>query len=100
MPSPKSKRRVCNMKKTNLENELEQYYEEKVPVMIRRPADTPIGASQTVTVNGTNYQVMFDEEVMVPRKVKLILDEKAANERAAELRMAKIAGTIQSLDGE
>lgn len=68
--------------------------------MIRRPADTPIGASQTVTVNGTNYQVMFDEEVMVPRKVKLILDEKAANERAAELRMAKIAGTIQSLDGE
>lgn len=88
------------MKKTNIENELEQYYEEKVPVILRRPPDTPIGASQTVTINGVNYQVMYDEEVMVPRKVKLILDEKEKNEHFAELRMARIAGTVQSLDGE
>lgn len=88
------------MKKTNIENELKQYYEEKVPVIIRRPADTPIGASQTVTVNGVNYQVMYDEEVMVPRKVKLILEEKKKNEHIAEMRMAQIAGTVQNLGGE
>lgn len=87
-------------KKQKLEEELELFYEEKVPVLLRRPADEPIGASQTVTVNGKNYQVMYDEEVMVPRKVKLILDEKEKNQKMAELRMAKMAGKIQNLDGE
>lgn len=87
-------------KKIELGKELEAFYEEKVPVTLRRPADVPIGSSHTVTVNGKNYQVMYDEEVMVPRKVKLILDEKLKNERNTELRMSKMAGKIQNLDGE
>ena len=77
-----------------------EFYEEKVPVLIRRPAGMPIGASHTVTVNGKNYQVMYDEEVMVPRNVKLILEQKEENERKAEERMALMSGKIQSLDGE
>lgn len=84
----------------NIDKELEAFYEEKVPVLLRRPADMPIGSSHTVTVNGKNYQVMYDEEVMVPRKVKLILDEKIKNEKQAELRMSQMAGKIQNLDGE
>lgn len=88
------------MKKLKVNEELEQYYEEKVSVLLRRPAGEPIGASQTVTINGKNYQVMYDEEVMVPRKVKLVLDEKLKNEKLAEQRIARMAGTVQNLDGE
>ncbi len=87
-------------KKMNLEEELEQFYEEKIPVLMRRPAGAPIGSSHTVTVNGKNYQIMYDEEVMVPRNVKLIIEEKEKNEKLAELRMAQYAGKIQNLDGE
>jgi len=87
-------------KKITREEELKNFYEEKVAVLIRRPADVPIGSSHTVTVNGKNYQIMYDEEVMVPRKVKLILDEKLKNEKLAELRIAKMSGTVQNLDGE
>ncbi len=85
---------------TKAEKEIMDFYEEKVPVLIRRPAGTPIGASHTVTINGKNYQIRYDETVLVPRKVALIIEEKERNERKLELRMAKMAGTIQSLDGE
>lgn len=88
------------VKKQTLQQELDDFYEEKVPVILRRPADMPIGSSHTVTVNGKNYQIMYDEEVMVPRKVALILDEKAENDRKTELRIAQMAGSVQSLDGE
>ncbi|MBE7044811.1 MAG: hypothetical protein E7397_04725 [Ruminococcaceae bacterium] len=86
------------MKKT--EQELTAFYEEKVPVMIRRPAGMPIGASHTVTHNGKNYQIQYDEQVMIPRKIALILQEKERNEKKLELRMANLAGTVQNLDGE
>lgn len=86
--------------KQNLKEELENFYEEKVPVLLRRPADAPIGSSHTVTVNGKNYQIMYGEEVMVPRKVKLVIDEKEENERKTELRIAEMAGNVQNLDGE
>ena len=88
------------VKKQTLQQELDDFYEEKVPVILRRPADMPIGSSHTVTVNGKNYQIMYDEEVMVPRKVALILDEKAEHDRKTELRIAQMAGSVQSLDGE
>lgn len=87
-------------KKTNADEELEKFYEEKVPVLIRRPAGETADASLTVTLNGKNYQIMYDEEVFVPRKVKLILDEKIRNEKIAERRMSEIANKIRSLDGE
>lgn len=87
-------------KKDNLEEELKNFYEEKIPVLLRRPAGEQIGASQTVTVNGKNYQIMYDEEVFVPRNVKLILDEKLKNEKLVELRMAAISNKVQNLDGE
>lgn len=87
-------------KKQTLDKELRDFYEEKVSVLLRRPPDMPIGSSQTVTVNGMNYQIMYDEEVMVPRKVQIILEEKAENEKKTELRIAEMAGTVRSLDGE
>ncbi len=87
-------------KKVNLEEELKNFYAQKVPVILRRPADMPIGSSHTVTLNGKNYQIMYDEEVMVPRGVKLILDEKLKNEKLAEMRIAKMSSSVQNLDGE
>lgn len=76
------------------------FYEERVPLLLTRPADVPSGSAQTITINGKNYQVMYDEEVMVPRKVKLVLEEKLKNEKKTELRIAQLAGRVQSLDGE
>jgi len=53
-----------------------------------------------VTHNGKNYQIQYDEQVMIPRKIALILQEKERNEKKLELRMANLAGTVQNLDGE
>lgn len=87
-------------KKMTIQEELKEFYEEKVPVLLRRPADMPIGSSHTVTINGKNYQIMYDEEVMVPRCVKLVIDEKLKNEKLAEMRIAKMSSEVQNLDGE
>lgn len=52
-----------------------EYLEERIPYVARRP----IGSSQketevTVTINGYNYRVKYDEEVMIPRFVVEVLE--------------------------
>ena len=87
-------------KKKSTIDKMENYYNEKVSVIMRRPPDVKAGESHTVTLNGVNYQIMYDEEVMVPRKVKLIIDEKERNEKLAEKRLIQLSQRVQNLDGE
>lgn len=87
-------------KKKTIEEQMESYYNEKVKVCMRRPPDVKAGESHTVTINGVNYQIMYDEEVMVPRKVALVIEEKMRNEAIAEKRLSMLSGKVLNLDGE
>lgn len=71
------------------EKELEEYHNEKVPVMVRRPEGIKDNFC-TVTINGINYQIEYGKEVLVPRSVKFILDEAERNRERAEERSAQM----------
>lgn len=73
------------------EKRVQEYYNEKVPVFIHRPESEP-EESVTVTLNGTNYQIRYDEEVMVPRRIALIVEESLKNKRIADDAFRRIAG--------
>lgn len=70
------------------EKELNEFYSEKVPVMVRRPEGSKEN-SFTVTLNGVNYQIEYGKEVFVPRAIKLIIDESERNKEKAEERSAE-----------
>lgn len=65
--------------------------EEKVPVFIRRPEGEPED-SITVTLNGKNYQIAYDETVMVPRKIARIVEEMQRNDAKARRKMSEREG--------
>ena len=65
--------------------------EEKVPVFIRRPEGEPED-SITVTLNGRNYQIAYDETVMVPRKIARIVEEMQRNDAKARRKMSEREG--------
>lgn len=65
------------------EERLEAYYNEKVPVYIPKLDGSPDN-SITVTHNGINYQIMYDTEIMVPRKVYMLIEESRRNKRRAD----------------
>ena len=67
------------------------YWDEKVPVYLARP-EGEVSNARTVTLNGVNYQIQYNKEVMVPRKVKAILDESAQNKAFADEEMNRFAG--------
>lgn len=77
--------------KNNHEQKVRDYYEEKVPVYIPRPEGEPED-SVTITLNGTNYQIQYDTEVTVPRKIALIVEESKKNKKNADDYMRKRAG--------
>lgn len=77
--------------KNNHAQRVEDFYNEKVPVYIPRP-EGEAEDSVTITLNGTNYQIWYDVEVMVPRKVALIIDESKKNKKNADDYMRKRAG--------
>lgn len=76
------------------------YYNEKVPVFVRRPEGSKDNFF-TVTLNGINYQIRYGVEVMVPRSVKLIIEESERNreraEEAAQEKAQAFADGIASL---
>ena len=67
------------------------YNNEMVPVFIRRP-ESETEDSITITLNGKNYQIMYDRQVMVPRKIALIVEEMQRNESKAEAAMRNREG--------
>ena len=58
-----------------------EYLNEKVEVLIPRGPTDP--ATYTVTHNGTSYQIKRGVKVMIPRKVKNIIDRSMAQQAAA-----------------
>ena len=67
------------------------YWDELVPVHLMQPEGEAQNA-RTVTLNGVNYQVQYNKEVMVPRKIAAILDESAINKAKADEEMNRLAG--------
>ena len=83
---------AVNKDKDLHEKRLQEYYDELVPVFIPRPESEPED-SVTITVNGKNFQILYDTEVMVPRYIALVVEESKANKRKADDAMRKRAGT-------
>ena len=77
--------------KNNHEKKVQDFYDEKVTVYIPRP-EAETEDSVTITLNGTNYQIQYDTEVSVPRKVALIVEESKKNKKIAEDYMRQRAG--------
>ena len=64
---------------------------EKIRYMARRPVgEDPSTESVTVTVNGRNYRVMYDEYVEIPRFVAEVLDRAYAESAKLFKRMAEL----------
>lgn len=83
-------------KNNNHESKVQEFYNEKVPVFIRRPEGVKDN-SCTITLNGKNYQILYNTEVMVPRCVALIVEESERNERIAEENVQRLMGTDKRL---
>lgn len=78
-------------KKNEYDARIKEFYEERVPVFIRRPEGVKDTAC-TITLNGKNYQILYNTEVMVPRCVALIVEESERNEKIAEENVARLMG--------
>lgn len=83
-----------NVAQEKLEHDkkMQAYYDEKVPVFIPRPEGEPED-SITITLNGRNYQIQYNKQVMVPRRIALIVEESQRNKRIADDAMRRAAGT-------
>ncbi len=81
------------MAKTKMPNTqaLENFYNETVPVMLIKD-NAKYKDDVTVTVNGTNYQIQRGVQVMVPRKVALVLERSHKQELAAQAYMESLKG--------
>lgn len=66
-----------------------EYLKEKVPCVIRKPENTD-EAFTTVTVNGTNYQIQFNRQVLVPRFVKEVIENSYKADDEARLRIEEL----------
>ena len=91
-----TKAKTSNEKVVDNEKRLQEYYNEKVPVFIRRPEGVK-DTSCTITLNGKNYQIQYNKQVMVPRCVALIAEESERNERIAEENIQRLMGTDKQL---
>lgn len=72
----------------NIENKIkstDEYLNEKVPCIIRKPENSE-EAFTTVTVNGVNYQIQFNKQVLVPRFVKEVIDNSYKADEEARSR--------------
>lgn len=87
---------MATAKKDEHEKKVQDYYNEKVPVFIRRPEGVKDN-SCTITLNGKNYQILYNTEVMVPRCVALIAEEAERNERIAEENVQRLMGGDKKL---
>lgn len=79
-------------KKAEHEKRVAEYNAEKIPVIIPRPTDE-VEDSVTITLNGRNYQIQYDVEVMIPRSVALIVEESLKNKREADAIARARAGS-------
>lgn len=73
----------------------EEYLNERVPYIVRKPENVDESFT-TVTINGKNYQIEYNRQVMVPRFVKEAIensykaDEEAYNRQAELTRSGEV----------
>ena len=67
----------------------EEYLNERVPCIIRKPENTDESFT-TVTVNGKNYQIEYNRQVLVPRFVKEAIDNSYKADEEAYNRQAQL----------
>ncbi len=71
--------------------DLEAYYNEPVPVLLIKD-NAKYKDDVTVTVNGTNYQIQRGVQVMVPRRVALVLERSREQELKAQSYLESLKG--------
>lgn len=79
--------------------ETNAYLEEYVPVFLFKDNDK-YKDDVTVTVNGKNYQIMRGVNVMVPRKVKLILEQSHKQDMATASEVARLEKALRDKEKE
>lgn len=67
-------------KKQTTENQ--EHLQERVPVIIHRPEGEKKDF-RTVTVNGRNFQIEYDRQVMLPRYAAEVIEESERNSKLA-----------------
>lgn len=73
-----------------MEEKTAEYYEELVPVFLIKDNDK-YKDDVTVTINGVNYQIQRGKEVMVPRKVAIVLENSSQQEAIAQQMIEKLS---------
>ena len=61
---------------------IEEHLQERVPVIIHRPEGEKKDF-RTVTVNGRNFQIEYDRQVMLPRYAAEVIEESERNAKLA-----------------
>lgn len=69
--------------KEDIKKQKEDYLNERVPITLHRP-ESEKKDFRTVSVNGVNYQIEFQKQVMVPRFVAEVIHESDKNEQIAK----------------
>lgn len=63
----------------------EEYWNERVPLMIPRDLSNPKEQTKTIIINGYVYQIKRGVQVMVPRKVfQVYMDSEAQRAKAVD----------------
>lgn len=75
--------------------EQETYLEEKVPVMLMKD-NNKYRDDVTVIYNGKNYQIKRGITVMVPRKIKNVLDDSFAQQMVAADLSTKLEAEFEA----
>ena len=70
---------------------LEKFYDELVPVMLIKD-NSKYKDDLTVTLNGVNYQIQRGVQVMVPRRVALVLERSHSQEVEAQAYVESLKG--------
>lgn len=70
------------------------YYEEKVPVFLMKDGGK-YKDDMTVTVNGKNYQIRRGVQVMVPRKVALVIERSREQDMQAQQMLDDLVNTTR-----
>lgn len=72
-------------------NELEKFYDEKVPVMLIKD-NAKYKDDLTVTLNGTNYRLQRGVQIMLPRRVALVIERSHKQELDAQAYVDSLKG--------
>ena len=70
----------------------EEYLNERVPYIVRKPENVDESFT-TATINGKNYQIEYNRQVMVPRFVKEAIENSYRADEEAYNRQTELTRT-------